>query len=210
MGVKKLATAHQANDQAETFLMHWIQGSGLKGLSGIPISRDYVYQQKHFTLLRPLILATREEILSYAQKEKLKFFKDPSNTDQKYLRTRLRRLVGQLEKENLNFIERTAKNALLLQADESFLNEKVEELFYEGVDIVGGQWQCPFVFFQEVPRSLQYRLLQKIIHEISGEALSFDRIVAMLRFLETKDSEKAFSLSGLSLRKEKTHFYFSK
>ncbi len=222
LGIAKIATAHQADDQVETSLIHWIQGAGLKGLAGIPLSRDYRDESsgktRIFQLIRPLIFLTRREIADYAKSKKLKFFRDPSNKDRRYLRSRVRSLVNALEKENPQFIERTAKNTYLLQEDEAFLEQTTERLFYEGVDIIGGtqsgSWGCRFDFFRDLPRALQYRILQKIIREIGGETLSFDRIVTMLKFLETSldpsGKEKTFSLPGMILRKEKSRFYFSK
>jgi hypothetical protein len=51
--------------------------------------------------------------------------------------------------------------------------------------------------------------VQKIVHELGGEALSFDKIMSLLDFLEIND-EKSFSLSEVRVRKEKKGFYFWK
>ena len=218
LGIKKILTAHQANDQAETFLMHWIQGAGLKGLSGIPFVREHVWKEglesgQKFSLVRPLLLSSRQSIEAYAKTHRLKYCKDPSNRDSKYLRTRLRRLILEIQKENPQFIERAAKNSLTLQEDERWLNEATEAAFYEGVERLGENWGCSHVFFQGLPRALQTRLIQKIVYEICEESLSFDRIVSMIRFLETSEKErvqKTFMLPGVRLKKEKTFFVFIK
>lgn len=212
LGIKKILTAHQANDQAETFLMHWIQGAGLRGLSGIPLKREYVWQKngQKFSLVRPLLLSSRSSIEEYAKTHCLKYCKDPSNEDSKYLRTRLRRLISQIQKENPQFIERAAKNSLTLQEDEHWLDQSCEGLFYEKIERVGESWECKRQFFHELPRALRGRLLQKIVHEICGESLSFERIVSMIRFLETGSDEKIFLLPGVILKKEKNVLIFMK
>ena len=81
-----LLTAHHADDQIETFLFRLLRGSGLKGLAGMPISRQL--GQGH--LLRPLLKFSRHELKKMAQQEKIEWVDDPSNTDTKYDRNYLR------------------------------------------------------------------------------------------------------------------------
>src|SRR5713101_5055384 len=60
LGFQKVATAHNANDNAETMLFNFFRGAGIHGLSGIPAYR------KDIAVIRPLLFATRNEIASYA------------------------------------------------------------------------------------------------------------------------------------------------
>jgi tRNA(Ile)-lysidine synthase len=83
LGAELLATAHQADDQAETVLFRLIRGSGLAGLSGIPASRAP-------NLVRPLLPFWREELETYASARGLSYLTDPSNLDLSYTRNRLR------------------------------------------------------------------------------------------------------------------------
>ncbi len=83
LGADLLATAHQADDQAETVLFRLLRGSGLAGLSGIQASRaPYV--------VRPLLPFWREELESYADSRGLDYQTDPSNRDLSYARNRIR------------------------------------------------------------------------------------------------------------------------
>ncbi|MDE7385274.1 MAG: tRNA lysidine(34) synthetase TilS [Anaeroplasmataceae bacterium] len=71
-----IATAHHLNDQAETILMRLITGSNLYGYAGISI----IQQEKDYSLIRPFLCVTKDEIYSYAKENGLSFFEDTSNT----------------------------------------------------------------------------------------------------------------------------------
>ncbi|MBI2982523.1 MAG: tRNA lysidine(34) synthetase TilS, partial [Deltaproteobacteria bacterium] len=119
LGVQRLATAHQADDQAETFLIRWIQGAGLKGLAGIPMTR----KEGELAIVRPLLFIARGEIADYAKKLEVPYREDSSNQERKYLRNKVRHILSELRELNPNLGHRSAVNSVLLRADEEFLEE---------------------------------------------------------------------------------------
>lgn len=82
-------TAHHADDQAETFLLNALRGSGSAGLRGIARSR----QLGSGRLLRPLLDFSRRQLEEYAQRYELAWFNDPSNSDLRFDRNYLRKQV---------------------------------------------------------------------------------------------------------------------
>ncbi len=84
-----LMTAHHGDDLMETILMRIVRGSTLKGYSGF----GKVVKMKNYTIVRPLINMTKEEIEQYDKKEKIPFVTDLSNTKDKYTRNRYRKYV---------------------------------------------------------------------------------------------------------------------
>ncbi len=80
-----LATAHHADDDAETVLMNMFRGCGLQGLSGIPITRGRI--------VRPLLQCRHEEIQQYCTENNLEYVVDESNFSTEYTRNRLRHTV---------------------------------------------------------------------------------------------------------------------
>jgi tRNA(Ile)-lysidine synthase len=84
-----MLTAHHADDQAETFLLNALRGSGRAGLRGIAKSRPIGQS----TLIRPLLEVSREDILSYARHHELEWFDDPSNSSDRFNRNYLRNHV---------------------------------------------------------------------------------------------------------------------
>ncbi len=82
-----LLTAHQLNDQLEWFLMRLTKGAGVSELIGL----EAVSERKNYTLLRPLLQYSKEELLAYLNEHDHPYFVDESNSDEKYERNRFRK-----------------------------------------------------------------------------------------------------------------------
>ena len=93
-GIDKLATAHNCSDNAETVLLNLIKGTGLKGISGIPVKRGYI--------IRPILNLKKDEIVEYLNMHRIEFRTDESNLSSNYERNFLRLNVIPLIKERLN------------------------------------------------------------------------------------------------------------
>ncbi|TDX59119.1 tRNA lysidine(34) synthetase TilS [Orenia marismortui] len=130
--INKIAVGHHANDQAETVVMKFLRGAGLKGLGGI-----YPRQGK---VIRPFIDLTREEIENYCFSHQLNPRIDKSNFEDIYLRNKVRLdLIPSLEKDyNNNLIATLNRTADLLREEENFLTryttKKLEEITLSKVD----------------------------------------------------------------------------
>lgn len=112
----KIATAHTADDNAETVLMHLVRGTGLKGLGGITPVRD--------NLIRPMLTVTREEVLDFLAEYHLDHVTDSTNETDAFLRNRLRRHVLPLLKaENPRLAENLSGMAMSLRLDEEALEK---------------------------------------------------------------------------------------
>lgn len=80
--VSRIATGHQADDQAETVLFRLLRGTGLRGLRGIPERRDGI--------VRPLLPFRARELREHLEERGLPWLCDPANRDPAHARTRLR------------------------------------------------------------------------------------------------------------------------
>jgi tRNA(Ile)-lysidine synthase len=78
----RIATAHHADDRAETFLMRLLRGTGPRGLAVLPARAD--------GLIRPFIRARRDAILTHLERHHIAFAEDPTNVDPRFLRSRVR------------------------------------------------------------------------------------------------------------------------
>ena len=115
----KIATAHTADDNAETVLMHLVRGTGLKGLGGIAPVRG--------NLIRPMLPVTRKEVLAFLSEYNLSWREDSSNAGDAFLRNRLRHhVIPILTEENPNLAPSLSEMALRLREDEAFLSSFVE------------------------------------------------------------------------------------
>lgn len=119
----RVATAHNANDNAETVLFNLFRGSGANGLGGIPVKRG--------DIIRPLLFAERKEIEQYARLKSLQCREDSSNTRDYYTRNIIRHsTIPQLqEKINPAVVQTLNRTAEILQQMNYFINKEVKLLY---------------------------------------------------------------------------------
>lgn len=111
-----IATAHHADDNLETFIINLTRGTGLDGLTGIPEENDKI--------IRPLLPFSREEILKYAEENKIEWREDSSNASNKYLRNKIRHdLVPILKEINPNFLTAFQKTQSYLQESKEMVED---------------------------------------------------------------------------------------
>jgi tRNA(Ile)-lysidine synthase len=85
VGAARIALGHTGDDQAETVLMRMLEGSGVRGLAGIPAVRGRI--------IRPLIDARRADVVAHLEHAALPWIEDPSNRDLRFLRNRVRHQI---------------------------------------------------------------------------------------------------------------------
>ena len=116
-----IATAHHADDNAETFLINLLRGTGLLGLSGIKIKTE--------TIIRPLLRFSKRELMEFAKEQNLKWRDDKSNAENKYLRNNLRnQIMPLLQKINSQAVEHINHAALNIQSANILLREYIERV----------------------------------------------------------------------------------
>ena len=111
-----ILTAHHADDNIETFLIHLVRGTGLDGLTGIPTQNGSV--------VRPLMIFSRQEIESYAKENGISWREDSSNASDKYLRNKIRHhLVPMLKELNSDFHSSFQKTQTFLQEAQTMVED---------------------------------------------------------------------------------------
>lgn len=116
----KVATAHTADDNAETVLMRLIRGTGLKGLGAIaPVSGN---------VIRPMLTVTRDDVEAFLEEYALPHVEDSSNAEDDFLRNRIRHgILPLMRTENPRIGENLSAMALLLRQDEACLQAMIPE-----------------------------------------------------------------------------------
>lgn len=181
-----LATAHHADDQAETLLLRLGRGSGVAGLAGVR-AKGLVPGTK-LPLLRPVLGWRRSELAQVASG--LKAVQDPSNTDDRFDRARLRKALAGVDWLDASALAQSA--AHLADADAA-LDWAAAREWAECVtkELLG------YSYRPSAPRAVALRVLARIVTELDGEA---PRGSAVARLFESLLARQPASIGGLVAR----------
>lgn len=189
----RIALGHTADDQAETVLMRFIRGSGLRGLGGIPPVR------KNGLIIRPLIDVWRREIEEYLEKEGIPFVMDSTNLNSVFLRNRFRHeLIPYIEKNfNPNIKECLVRMGEIFRKDEELLRKFISsekdiyEIKEDGVKI-------NLKKFETLSEPEQLRIIRSAIEEFRGDLRHFDMVhfYEILNMAKTQKPNQKKELPG--------------
>jgi tRNA(Ile)-lysidine synthase len=175
-GARKIATAHHADDQAETVLLHLLRGSGNQGLSAMaPCDQD---------LIRPLLFAAKSQIEDFCAENQLPFRQDLTNMDEGYLRNKIRlSLLPQLQKEyNPRIKDSLWALAEICREENNYMQALTEEQYSIIKESDGG---IDTKRLSQLPLALQRRLLRHAYHLASDRQLTFSQTEAVLHLAES-------------------------
>lgn len=128
-----IVTAHHADDQAETFLLNALRGSGVAGLRGIAQQR-YLGES---LLLRPLLAYSRAQLEAYAVEHEIAWFNDSSNQSIRFDRNYLRHeVLPRIKKRWPNF-HRALSTSSQIQSETQALLGEIAQQDYAGLKIQG-------------------------------------------------------------------------
>jgi tRNA(Ile)-lysidine synthase len=164
-GLAAVATAHHADDQAETLLMRLNRGSGVAGLAGV--RERTVIPGTAIPLIRPLLSFRRAELAGVVAEDGLAPAHDPSNEDERFDRVRLRKAL--IAGEVLNPLAVAASAAHLAEAEEA-LDWAVEREWSERVEALEGAIR----YAPQAPRAVALRILQRAITQLGGSSRGGD------------------------------------
>ena len=130
-GYTAVGIAHHADDSIETFFINLLRGTGLRGLTGISTQVGKI--------IRPLLFASRREILEYAVQNRIPFREDSSNRSTKYLRNKIRLgLIPRIREINPKFTSLMSRNLARLTDAQLFINHGIERIRGEAVTSEAG------------------------------------------------------------------------
>lgn len=183
-GLAALATAHHADDQAETLLMRLNRGSGVAGLAGVR-GRSTV-PDGELPLLRPLLGWRRAELAEVVAQAGVNIAQDPSNTDQRFDRVRVRQALADADWIDPLALSVSAGN--LADADAA-LDWAAEREWQENVSAQGNA----LCYDPAAPRAIRIRIIARIIAQIGTGA----RGSGAARLVDDLTAGQAGSLGGV-------------
>ena len=138
-----IGTAHHLNDNIETLIINLFRGTGLKGLTGIPV--------RHGRVIRPLLFAAKDQIIKYAEAQKISFREDQSNLEIKYKRNLIRKeVIPLIEQVNPGFVKTIAKTLDRLNETQKIIDYWLDNYRDRFMQVEGQDVYLDNSFFQNI------------------------------------------------------------
>lgn len=209
-GINKIATAHTADDMAETVLMRIIKGTSLKGIIGIPAKRAAARQIEY---IRPLIEIEKKDILKSLKERKIIYRNDRTNLETKFFRNTVRnRIIPYLSRYNPRFKRALVNLAENLREDKEFIESQKNKIsgsiYQKGQKI---SLRLKDVAIQ--PKAIQKEIARDALLKVGSniKKLTFRHWKEIYSLIKLKPSGKSLDLpGGIRLTKNSGSLIFSK
>ena len=183
--IKVILTAHNLEDQVETFLIRLSRGSGLKGLSAMK-SLSKINNQ--VSLFRPLLDTQKKFLIKISKTIFGKYIKDPSNRNEKYLRTRVRNLKKHLEKSGIKY-EKIFKSIQNLSQSKKTLDGYLSNIFKEFIKKSNSEILINFKKYKDLNKDIKIALINQSIKKLKSNYydLRSKKVENLISNLDKKD-----------------------
>ena len=189
-----IATAHNADDNAETVLFNLSRGGGNSGLSGIPPKRGNV--------IRPLLSFSRKEIEEYNAANNVPHIEDSTNLNNDYTRNIIRhKVIPVLKDINPALCRNVFHTSELLRSDEDFISSVVSQFINANYNPIDKSLPAEALSAQH--KAVASRAIRAII----GKNLSYEHVNAVLDLCSAEGLAYA-DIPGMRVRKERGRIYF--
>ncbi len=178
-----IATAHTADDNAETVLLHLIRGSGLRGLGGV--------MPKNGPIIRPMLDVTRAQVEEFLTENYIRHIEDSSNAGDAYLRNRLRHHVMPILKaENPSIAAGLSAAAQRIRQDAALLDQLAARLDPADVNAL-----------REAPGPLRRRSIEGFLRKNGFPEPSAEHIAQAEQVVFSDNPSAKVTLGGMTLRR---------
>ena len=202
VGANKIAVAHTADDNIETFLMRLIRGTGLKGLEGIPPVRGRI--------IRPLIDIQRSELEAYLKNKGIKARLDSSNLDTDYLRNSVRhKLIPMLSGYNKNIKEGLLRTIRSMRVDYSFIEEMARRSYESLKKKVGGAVTIDVGGLDSLHPSLKAGVMRLAIQDVKKDLVDVSYVNVEDALKLTTKKSAGIDIAGAYIEVKRGRMTFS-
>ncbi len=162
-GIETLFIGHNKDEEIETFLLNLTRGSGVYGLSGI----NEITKRDNITIIRPMLIFTKDEIKEFLTSNNIKWIEDPSNNDEKFKRVKIRKLKSVFEDLDLTMdrIKNTIENMKLTKDMYEFY---INKCFEKSVKNIDGNTEIYVTEMLKFPKAIVLKVLGIIIKNITN------------------------------------------
>ncbi|NLE04695.1 MAG: tRNA lysidine(34) synthetase TilS [Crenarchaeota archaeon] len=184
--IETIMVGHHIQDQAENFLIRLFRGSGIKGLSSI----QKISKRNNITIVRPFLDEKKENLKNFLEENHIKWIEDESNSDEKYLRNKIRNFINSFEDKDL-IVKRINSAVNTFQIANDIIEENIEEL---EKNKTFSENEINLDKFINLDKELQLRILSKILKKTSGKnselrAEKLERLLELIKNNQIKNYE---------------------
>ncbi|MGP1542584.1 MAG: tRNA lysidine(34) synthetase TilS [Dialister pneumosintes] len=191
-----IATAHHADDQAETILYHLLRGSGMLGLTGIHPKREQI--------IRPFLWATKSQIQEFVDTFPYKPCHDITNDMAITTRNHIRlELLPELKKYNVGIVKTLNQTAEIIREEERILTLETDKLVQQCVNKQPRKILMDIKAFNRIPLAFKRRILRRVMqsviveNQLKGKTISFDGIEVVRDLIEHGSMGQITSHAGV-------------
>ena len=176
----KIATAHNLSDNVETILLNFIKGTGIKGLTGIPVKRE--------NIIRPILCLNSDEIRKYLDANNISYKVDKSNLDNDYERNFLRNKIIPKLKQRLNprVEEKISNTAAILKDVSSFIEKQINQLTSNAVRFDGEMLEINLKKVSKIDFSVRSIFFKSVVEENFNIELESENIRALSDLIDSQ------------------------
>jgi len=205
--IQTILTAHNLEDQVETFFIRLSRGSGLHGLSSM---KQINKINGNIHLVRPLLDFKKIQLIRISKVIFGKFYKDPTNKNKKYLRTRIRNLKKSLETSGINYdqVFQSIKN---LASSRDTLDLYFNKIYKDAVNKKKNKILISLKNLNNLNQEMKMRVFKKSIKDFTNAYYSprSKKIFNLINQIKAKKNAK-LTLGGCIILREKNHIILEK
>ena len=195
-GVEYVFLGHNLNDQAESVLLGLMRGSGPRAIAGMSQVSDWV--------LRPLLSMTRDELRQACSDQGLEFWDDPHNTDSKFSRVQIRKILADLEASGSGgVVQSLARTAMQMQEAEQIINPLIDSL----LEKIENKKIVPVKFLEELSEPYRRRVIHKL-GQLNGSELGRVHVLEVEKLVTNWHGQKPVNLPGITVSRVENHLHF--
>ncbi|AFN73681.1 Putative cell cycle control ATPase [Melioribacter roseus P3M-2] len=177
----KIVTAHNKNDNTETVLLNLIAGTGISGISGIPVKRN--------NIIRPFLVLTKDEILSYLASRNIGFRIDSTNLKNDYRRNYIRnKIIPLFKKINPSLDEAVFRTSKTIENYSGFLEKEIEQIAETFLAVKQNKLSVKTSAFKNVDAALLNDAIRKAVKSIWKVELDFSDLKSISKLTQTGKS----------------------
>ena len=205
--INVILTAHNLEDQVETFFIRLSRGSGLDGLSAMKKINKI---ENSIKLVRPLLDFKKIELIKISKIIFGKYYKDPSNKNTKYLRTRIRNLKEILETSGINY-DQVIKSIKNLASSKDTLEQYFNQIYKNIINKKKSEIMIDLKIFNKINQEMKMRVFKKAIKDLTKAyyVARSGKIFNLIDQIKAKKNAK-LTLGGCIISRKKNHINLKK